>query len=51
MKANSMEGRGGNENIWEEEDYEEYSEVEQAKESNRYSNEQVEEDIQDLAAE
>ena len=40
-----MEVRGGNDNIKEEEDYEEYSEVEQARESNRYANEEVEEDI------
>ena len=45
MNANSVERRGGNENIKEEADYEEYSEAEKEKESNRYAEHEVEEDI------
>ena len=40
MKASSVERGGGNENIKEEEDYEEYSEVEKEKEQKRYADQQ-----------
>lgn len=45
MKASSVERRGGNENIKEEEDYEEYSEVEKEKEQNQYADEEYEQDL------
>ena len=47
MKASSVERRGGNEHIKEEEDCEEYSEVEKEKESNRYADQEREEAVGD----
>jgi hypothetical protein len=42
MKASSVERGGGNDNIKEEEDYEEYSEVEKEKEQQRYADQEYE---------